>query len=195
MSTRVLVWSEMEQRAIEAFGGFGPSSDVNVLVAAFTKHPTAVERALEHTIGRYKQGAIRAPWRVWRMECERPGGDIAIPVDDVETKRDERIARAEMWIRNAGLMFPTAQEVLDELFSEQSAGICGSLRAYDSEPLRSRMADLWAELQPKAEEVYAAEIERAEAWKTHPATKWSPPTMRGHLGGAFTPLEPWTTNE
>ena len=75
--------------------------------------------------------------------------------------REKKIARAEQWMRAAGIHFDQPAEVLDELFGDR-----GQLRAWkDDTFLQQRMHTLWMELRPTGEQIEADMLERAKHWQ------------------------------
>lgn len=73
--------------------------------------------------------------------------------------RRSAVKLAELWIVNAGLYVPTAEEVLDELFERNSSRLHAW---YDDEDLRAQMLDVWENERPRAARAAQESIERAE---------------------------------
>lgn len=110
----VWVWSTFRDRAVEAFGCFAPVKDESDLLEAFQRQPVAVAAALDKVIDRFKAGKVRAPWRVWVLEVTSKG-DVSVQVGP---SRDMRVARARIWIDNAGCYCDRVSDVELELFGD-----------------------------------------------------------------------------
>lgn len=144
MSGERLAWSEIRDRAVERFGSFPPMNDEHELLEAFQRSPEAVVSALEHVTERYATGQVRAPWRVWVLEC-RTRGDAVV---ELGPERSRRVAQAEAWLRVAGGAFPTWAEVADELGLLEGSR-SGTLAPWAGDPiLEATIRDAWERARP-----------------------------------------------
>jgi hypothetical protein len=141
------VWADVRDRAIRLFRGEPLHAETETaLLDVFERHPQRVVETIERVAG---QENVRSCWAVTLAELRRVENSGARTVSG-EGERAERIARAETWIRNAGLHFDREPEVEEELF------VRGRLRPYaDDELFRKRLLDLWRELRPTGERIEA----------------------------------------
>lgn len=153
-------WSDLRDEAIAAFKGFPPASDEAALVDAFERSPAATRHAFERILDRYRTGQVRAPWRIWALECRQHRGDIVVSLGP---DREKSAARAETWMRVCGLMSDVWDEVDDELFGER-----GYLRSWPD--MRPRFEALWTEFRPGGERIEAEAEARAARWVAHRKT-------------------------
>jgi hypothetical protein len=152
-------WQETFGKALEAFPDPpGPGLE-NQLRDVFLGHPRAVANAITKIVAAYEGGGIYSPWGALKSEITQ------------QIEREARVsgvreatgstARAEQWIRNAGVHFDRWEEVEDELFGER-----GILRDHKGDiVLRTRLLNFWQQHRPIGEQVEREQIERAEAWK------------------------------
>lgn len=153
-------WHTEYARALAAFGGDTPSATLEQdLLDAFQQHPQAVTNAITKIGKAYAAGKIHSPWGALKTEIPKQAAR-ALQVGD-GAERNQAIACAEQWMRNAGCMYDRSTEVLDELYER------GPLQHWprDNE-LRQRMEALWLELRPLGINVETEELERAHQWKT-----------------------------
>lgn len=158
MTEAPLVWSDLQGRAIEAWGFPSGTRDESAIVEAFTQHPTAVERALEKVLAAHKAGRVRAPWAVWRLECQSATTtNVSAPARD----RGRDIERCLAWVERAGCYLPTRDELEAAVFDRG-----GALAWLAEDPtVRARVVQAWEAARPLALEA-EAEAERAAAeWR------------------------------
>lgn len=156
-----LHWLTLRDRAIQAFAGELPNAHTEQdLIDAFQVNPLAVSRSLDDVAGQYAAGKARSGWAVWRSRALAVHSSSSVAAD-VGSDRDARIAKAEAWVRNAGVHYDREAEVEDELF-----GCLGMLRDYASdELLRERLLRLWRERRPAGERCERDVVDRAESWR------------------------------
>lgn len=135
-------WDELLYETAELFGGQLPRPDLATEIqAAHNRAPQALERAIDQIANEYAQGNIRSPWGILKArlaslhtpETERKATNI--------NQREKAVARAEQWIRTAGLHYDRETELLDELYGDR-----GPLRAHPD--TKGRILELWNELRP-----------------------------------------------
>lgn len=157
-SPDVAVWSDLRDEAVAAFKSFPPVKDELVLIDAFERSPVATRRAYEYTLGEKQADRIRAPWRIWALQCQRSRGDVSV---STAPDRVKALARARVWLANAGLHFDSADEVEEELFESPSA----TLAPWRSDAaLRAEMVAEWQALRPRGEASDVERDERAKKW-------------------------------
>ena len=155
-------WHTEYARALEAFGGDTPSATLEQdLLEAFTQHPQAVTNAITKIGKAYAAGKIHSPWGALKTEIPKQiQRDIKVGDGN---ERNNAIACAEQWIRNAGLMYDRWTEIEDELYDDSR----GTLRHWHKDhTLRTRIETLWHELRPLGQATEQAELQRAHTWKT-----------------------------
>jgi hypothetical protein len=107
-------WEDLAYTTAERFGGTMPHPDTAKTIAdVYAKAPHAVLRAIDRVALEYEDGAIRSPWGILRSRVQQitVTAHTNTKANDVE----KIIARAEQWIRTAGLHMDWP-EVEDELF-------------------------------------------------------------------------------
>ena len=152
--TKLISWKDVRDDAVARFKSFPPANDEASLLEAFERSPEAVMKALDYVAGR---SDIRAPWRIWAMECRRSGNDVVVQAGP---SRDKQVGRAESHLRVAGLYLPSEDEVREAYF-----GHGGLLNAWRGDGiLEERIVGLWRELQSVVDADVAAMRERDSAW-------------------------------
>lgn len=156
-----LHWATLRDQAIKAFNGELPNATTEQdLIDAFTTNPLAVTKTLNDVAEQHANGKTRSGWAVWRSRTLAVHNATNITVQ-IEDDRETKIAKAEAWIRNAGLHYDRETEIEDELF-----GDLGLLRNWAAdEQLRQRILNLWRQKRPAGEQTEREQIERAEKWK------------------------------
>lgn len=178
--TITYVWSDVRDRAVEAFGGELPGAEVeNATIEVFGRRPALVVATIEAVAEAKQAGSIRSGWAILRTRLRDEEARAEISVTD-ESDQRKRVSRAEQWIRAAGKHFDSESEVVDELFGER-----GLLRgSRDDLRVRTRMVSLWREVRSEGEQIEREAIERAERWK-EPRGQ-----VPGHHGYPVTRLQP-----
>jgi hypothetical protein len=150
-------WEDLALETAERFGGTLPHPDTAAQIAAvYERAPHAVEKAIDRVALEYEQGGIRSPWGILRSRVKQITTSEATATRANE--RDKTIARAEQWMRNAGMHYDSEQELLDELYGER-----GRLR--DHPDTRQRMLALWTELRPIGEQLDQDAIDRGTRYQ------------------------------
>jgi hypothetical protein len=181
-------WHTLYTDAVTRFGGDTPGNQLEQqILDTFTDHPQLVVRAIDKVAAKYAAGHVQSPWGALKHEIARFTNQPHVTATD-SSDRDRDIARAEQWIRSAGIHLDRASELHDELFGE-----LGSLHTYaqitieragsttDGKPiwrqtkpsgdttLVDRLTALWREHRPVGEQLETEAIERAERWKQQQA--------------------------
>lgn len=138
-------WEDLLPEIAETFGGQLPYPETaDDIRAAYQRAPQTVTRMADAVAALYADGTAQNPWGMLRYRVK------AIPEHDPSkpsasgSGRDKAIARAEQWMRTAGLHHDRETELLDELYGER-----GRLRHHPE--TRDRMLQLWHELRPLGE--------------------------------------------
>jgi hypothetical protein len=153
-------WQTLRNQFMRAIGGDPPGSQLeDELIAAYTDHPTVVERSIEKITLAYQAGKIRSPWGALKAEVAKAVDAARNPTHDKGSSKQKAIARAEQRTRNELLHYDRWEEAEDELFGDR-----GTLRDHDNPTLRQRMETLWTELRPAGELVEAEAEERARRY-------------------------------
>ena len=147
-------WQTLRNQFMRDIGGDPPGAHLeDALIQAYAEHPDAIERSIEKITLAFKAGKIRSPWGALKTEAEKAVDAARNPKRDKGAKREAAIARAEQWLRTAGLHYDRETEILDELYGER-----GTLRNHpDTQP---RILQLWNELAPLGVIVEQEAIER-----------------------------------
>lgn len=148
----VMVWSDLRDKAVQAFRSFPSARDEQQLLEAFQRAPVAVAAALSKVSGRFEAGKITAPWRIWVLEVTSRG-DVSV---DVGPEKHARQTRAEQWIKQAGAHLDRWDEMRDELFGDR-----GVLR--DWPDLEDGIRDQWEAAKPASERAERDQEERLAA--------------------------------
>ncbi len=130
-----------------------------VVREVFKRSPRLVVDAVEHVGERVQRGKVHNGWAVLLVHLRRAESSTELVVTD-ESERARRIAQAEEWVRNAGLLFVSEAEVEDELFGER-----GRLRTWADDVVRERLLTLWREQRPTGEQIEREELGRAENYR------------------------------
>lgn len=173
-------WETTLLDAIQAFGGQTPGGQLEEDIRTiFADNPALVTAAIKRIATQYETGSIRSPWGVLRTECAKRS-ETTLKIATTHD-RDKAIARAEQWIRTAGIHYDRETELLDELFTHER-NPPGLLSAHDTPPLRTRITELWNELRPQGERVETAALERARNWLTNsPIAKRLRAALKPHV--------------
>lgn len=163
-------WQTLRTRALASFRGEPLGAQLETeLIAAFAQHPEAVERATDKIIARYQAGGVTSPWGMLGSEVKRAITALDNPTTRPAKQREQAIARAESWLRTAGIHYDRWTEVQSELFDHER-NPPGLLAAFDTPTLRERIETLWNDLRPAGELVEREAELRAEHWKQHSPT-------------------------
>lgn len=161
------VWSDVRSRAIAAFEEFPHGSTEDRIIAVFEREPTLVMRTIEVMAERKRAGTVKSAWAVLRTELDRLESVQDVVATD-EGQRTRAVARAEEWVRHAGVHYDREDEILEELFGDH-----GRLRSLASdERTRERMVALWRKVRPQGEQADRDELERAERWTQTTGLEW-----------------------
>ena len=138
-------WQTLRNHFMRAIGGDPPGAHLeDELIQAYTQHPEAVERSIEKITLAHKAGKIRSPWGALKAEVAKAVDSARNPTHDKGSSKAKALARAEQWIRNAGLHFDRETELLDELYGDR-----GTLRQHPD--TQQRILELYRELRPVGE--------------------------------------------
>lgn len=110
-------WEDLVLTTAERFGGTLPHPDTAAAIAqVYARAPHAVERAIDRIATEYDQGNIRSPWGILKSRVQQIQTEAA--TTSKANDRDATIARAEQWIKTAGLHMDWP-EVEAELFAPE----------------------------------------------------------------------------
>lgn len=154
-------WLELRERAVELYVDTPSAALEERIVAIFEKRPALVADAIDHVAERFQRGLVRSPWAVLAKHAETlaAGSDRAVKATD-ESERDEKVARAEAWVKTAGLHFDRPSEIVEELFGDR-----GPLKTWATDSdLVARMVELWNEQRPRGEQVEREAEQRGRAY-------------------------------
>ncbi len=133
-------WSELRDKACEAFGDTPAFTTERELLNVFMVRPAAVARELDAIARDVRAGKVRSGWAVARKRLASLKATDAVATD--ETERQRALAAALQWVRNVGCHYDRESEVLDELTGEH-----GRLLQWPAEGICSR-TQLSQSLQP-----------------------------------------------
>lgn len=172
-------WGELRGHLIELYGETPHPQTEQEIIDAYEQHPDALEKAAFNVAHDVTAGNARSGWGVLRSRASAINQPISNPTRSTSLDREKAIARAEQWMRAAGLHFDDEGELLLELFSEGKR-----LRDYaqvdlqELEPriytlaptrgdtaLADRMLALWNELHPTSIRMNQEAQEAANKWK------------------------------
>ena len=140
-------WQTTRNQFMRQIGGDPPGAQLeDELIAAYTDHPTVVERSMEKIALAHGAGKIRSPWGALKTEVAKAVDAARNPTHSKGNARASAIERAEQWIRTAGIHYDRWTEVHDELFGDR-----GMLQQHPD--LEQRMADLWTQQRPIGEAI------------------------------------------
>lgn len=154
-----MTWHELLDQAIRDFGDPPGAQLEQKLVDAYAEHPAAVQVTLRKVAEQHKKGTVRQPWGLVQAELAK---QISVRANIPATaERAVAEARAEQWMRAAGLHFDRWPEVEDDLFGDR-----GRLHPWHTDDaLKQRMERLWNEVRPAGEALEHDQLERADRWK------------------------------
>lgn len=157
-------WQTLRNQFMRTIGGDPPGAQLEEdLIAAYTDHPEPVERSFEKIALAFKAGKIHSPWGALKAEVAKAVDAARNPTHSKGATREKAIARAEQWIRNAGLHYDRWEEIQDELFGDR-----GTLRQHDTPQLRERIQTLWHELRPLGIQTEQEAIDRGLRYQAQP---------------------------
>lgn len=167
----MIEWEDLALQTAERFGGTLPHPETAAAIAAVhAKAPHAVERAIDRVAIEYEDGGIRSPWGILRSRVKQITTETAAA--GRANDRDKTIARAEQWIRNAGLHYDRTSEIEHALFGNahleptpdkdgQPITSPGDTLIRNPPPhLRQKLVDLWTDLRPIGEQIEQDAIDR-----------------------------------
>lgn len=188
-SDEVVEWSSVRDGAVAAFNGEKPNDGTeSAIIDVFKLYPQEVIHEINVVAEAVNNGQARSGWavlrhRVAKIEAisQRRNASVSLGPN-----RDKAHARADQYMRAAGLYLPSEEEVIEELFGER-----GQLEAFPE--LQQDMLDLWEELRPKAERAEREAIERGLHYRAKQALAGSaaatiPPEARNAVPFANLPF-------
>jgi hypothetical protein len=160
--TSALTWSRVRQETIERFGGELPRPDTEAaIVDVFEINPSAVTNAIDRIAKAFDAGKVRSPWAVLKADLQGAADPLREVTVITPNARAKKIELAEQWVRNTGLHYATADEIIDDLFTSQQ----GRLHPWaDDTALKTHIVDLWMQLRPQGIKTDEEEIARSNAW-------------------------------
>jgi len=148
-------WATLRTDAIDRFGGELPHPITEQeIIDAFELHPDAVERAVDQAAHDLAAGHIRSAWGILRHRAEAILNPPSNPKAATGRDTEKRLARAEQWIRNAGLYSPGWGACKEALVEDLH------LTDHQADTLR----DLYEERHPAGLAAEQEAIERAQRW-------------------------------
>ncbi len=157
--SRTYEWGKIRDAAITAWGRVPQGQLEADVIAVFKEHPALVEATIAKITPKFQDGRIKNPWAILRLELQKASNLDHNPTVTDEKPREKAVARAEQWVRTAGIHFDRESEIPEELFD---SGI-GSpqLAAWKTDAaLRERILNLWREHRPAGEQVEREADER-----------------------------------
>ena len=135
-------WQTLRNQFMRTIGGDPPGAQLeDWLINAYAEHPDAIERTFEKITLAHKAGKVHSPWGALKTEATKAIDAARNPTHNAGSSKTKALARAEQWIRTAGIHYDRQTEIIDELYGER-----GPLRAHpDTQP---RILELWNELRP-----------------------------------------------
>lgn len=156
-------WSDLRDRAIDAYGEAPHGQLEQDILDVFKRHPKLVNDAVDRIAGRYQSGSVQKPWAVLRKDVVESATAKANPTVHDTSDRDATIRRGEQWLRTSGMHFDRHREITRELYGTQ-----GRLRAYAADrTTRRRTRDLWRDLRPTGEHLEREHAARMSAYREH----------------------------
>lgn len=159
-------WHVLRDHAIEQFDGDTPRAELEQkILDVFERNPAMVAKAVDRIASKFKAGQVRSPWAVLAIDVTQTGSPVRLVTAVDTTSREKRIARAEQWVKAAGVHFDRESEVVAHLFGDR-----GLLEDWhEDEQLVARMIGLWVEARPTGERLEEEAVEAAEEWKRYKA--------------------------
>lgn len=112
------VWSEVRDSAIRQFQGQTPSAELEQeILTAFLADPLQIVNEVGRVAKKLADGKIQSAWPILRLNV-RELGERPDAVATDASSRAKAVARAENWIRTAGIWCPSEAELLGELYGE-----------------------------------------------------------------------------
>jgi hypothetical protein len=166
-------WQSLRNGFIRATGDTPGGHLEDELIRAYAENPAAVERAVEKITVAYGAGKIRSPWGALKVEVSRAVDATRNPTHDQGSSKQKAIARAEQWMRTAGIHFDRPTEIEQALFgaspeefdrfgepiTSPGSKILGAF--VNDADLRRRMVSLWREVRATGEKLEAEQAKRA----------------------------------
>lgn len=159
-SDETVEWSSVRDGAISLFNGERPlQASEDDIIAVFKTHPQEVIHAINEVAQQVNNGQARSGWGVLRHRVK----GIAAKAQRNATahlgpSREAALARAQQYMRAAGMFLPTEAEVIEDLFGDR-----GQLEPFPE--LQDEMLALWRELRPKVAQSEQDAIKRGLAFQ------------------------------
>jgi hypothetical protein len=138
------------------------------LIDIYCQNPAAILNHLPSIAQSKRDGKINSGWAVLRTAAAKAA---LKPTTPTAVSKEKLIRNVDQWLKNAGLHYPTWGEVEDELFDPSR----GRLRSLDTPQLRTKYRDAWEAIRPTGLAVDAAELERADLWRSQQEARASIP--------------------
>ena len=174
-------WGELRSHLVDQFGDTPHAATEQDIIHAYQLHPGALEAAASAVVIDVHAGTARSGWGVLRARAAKILIPVSNPTRSTSLDREKAIARAEQWMRAAGLHFDEESEILLELFDggRLSAYAQTSLISTESDggppwmlapitgdaALAERMLALYRDLRPTGIRLETEAQEAADKWK------------------------------
>lgn len=112
-------WNLIRDQAIQTWGTIPGGQLESDILEVFEQAPALVAATIHKTTDAYQAGRINNPWAILRLELQKAISSERNPTVTDEHERQDAIAKAEAWMKQAGLHYPTEDEALSHLFSVQ----------------------------------------------------------------------------
>lgn len=110
------VWSEVRDSAIRQFQNQTPSAELEQeILEAFLADPLRIVNEIGRVAKKLADGKIQSAWPILRLNVRQMGERPDAVATDASS-RAKAVARAENWIRSAGIWCPSEGELLGELY-------------------------------------------------------------------------------
>jgi hypothetical protein len=158
-------WQELRTHLIDAYNETPRAETEQEIIEAYELHPAQTTKAALNIATSVQAGTARSGWAVLKSRAQTITTAPSNPTHQGGANREKAIARAEQWIRAAGMHFDSADEVQDELFSTR-----GNLSAWaNDQSLVTQMLDTWANHRPTGMQIERDADTRADKWKNDQA--------------------------
>ncbi len=109
-------WGHLRETAIANWGTVPQGQLEADIIEIFEQQPALVTATITKLTTSFNAGKIHSPWAILRKELQQATSPDRTPTVTDAAERDKTIAKAEQWIRNTGLHYPTENEILNHLF-------------------------------------------------------------------------------
>lgn len=152
-----ITWAAVRQTTSERYGTLPRAEDEAAIIDIFELMPTVVLQAIDEVHDAWKAGKVTYPWAALAGRLTKGRDALRDPTVNTGRGKAHAFARAEQWIRAAGVHFDRETEIEDDLFGE-----IGRVRQHADDPrARTRLVALWQEERPRGQACEREAEERA----------------------------------